>query len=98
MAAYLVAELAITDPVKFADYATKAGPTLAKHGARVLTKPASHSMPEGGHWKPDAMVVIEFPDMDSLNAWYNSPEYQPLIALRRQSTGDLSMAYFLDGA
>jgi len=33
-----------------------------------------HRMPEGGHWKPERVVVIEFPDMDSLNAWYNSAE------------------------
>jgi uncharacterized protein (DUF1330 family) len=55
-------------------------------------------MPEGGHWKPELVVVIEFPDMDFLNAWYNSPEYQPLIALRRESTSDLSMAFFVEGA
>jgi uncharacterized protein (DUF1330 family) len=32
-------------------------------------------MPEGGHWKPDRVVIIEFPDMDALNACYNAPEY-----------------------
>jgi uncharacterized protein (DUF1330 family) len=35
--------------------------------------------------------------MDSLNAWYNSPEYQPLIALRKDATNDLSMAFLVDG-
>lgn len=80
MPAYLVAELAINDPVKFEEYAAKARPTLAKHGARLLTKPGSHQMPEGGHWKPDNMAVIEFADMTTLDAWYNAPEYQPLTA------------------
>jgi uncharacterized protein (DUF1330 family) len=28
-------------------------------------------MPEGGHWKPERVVIIEFPNMESLNAWYN---------------------------
>ena len=98
MPAYLVGELSITDPVKFKEYQVKSGPTLEKYGARMLTKPGSHRMPEGGHWKPELVVVIEFPDMGSLNAWYNSPEYQPLIALRRESTSDLSMAYLVEGA
>jgi antibiotic biosynthesis monooxygenase (ABM) superfamily enzyme len=55
-------------------------------------------MPEGGHWKPERVVVIEFPDMDSLYAWYNSPEYQPLIALRKSCTSDQDMLFVLEGA
>jgi uncharacterized protein (DUF1330 family) len=35
--------------------------------------------------------------MDSLNAWYNSAEYQPLIALRKESTSDLDMLITLEG-
>ena len=31
-------------------------------------------------WNPERVVIIEFPDMDSLNRWYGSPEYPPLIA------------------
>jgi uncharacterized protein (DUF1330 family) len=31
------------------------------------------------------VVVLEFPDMGQLKAFYNSPEYRPLIALRQQS-------------
>jgi uncharacterized protein (DUF1330 family) len=41
---------------------------------RYLTKSGSHKMPEGGHWKPERVVIIEFPDMNALNAWYNAPE------------------------
>jgi uncharacterized protein (DUF1330 family) len=99
MPAYLVVELAVTDPVKLQEeYRVNVRPMIAKHGGRLLTKPGSHTMPEGGHWKPDHMVVIEFPDIDALNAWYNSPEYQPLKALRKQSTSDQSMLFFLEGA
>jgi uncharacterized protein (DUF1330 family) len=50
---------------------------MAKHGARYLTKGSTHKLPEGGHWKPERVVIIEFPDMDALNTWYNSPEYEP---------------------
>jgi uncharacterized protein (DUF1330 family) len=30
-------------------------------------------------------VIIEFPDISSLNAWYDSAEYQPVIALRQSA-------------
>ena len=98
MSSYLIAEHIITDPTKFEEYRTRVGPMIAKYGGRYLTKGGSHKLPEGGHWKPERVVIIEFPDMDSLSRWYNSPEYQPLIALRKASTSDLDMMFTLEGA
>lgn len=98
MSAYLIAEHIITDAAKFEEYRTKVGPMIAKYGGRYLTKGASHKLPEGGHWKPERVVIIEFPDMDSLNRWYTSPEYQPLLALRKVCTSDLDMLFSLEGA
>jgi uncharacterized protein (DUF1330 family) len=96
--AYLVVEHIVTDAAKFEEYRVKVGPMIAKHGGRYLTKGNGHRFPEGGHWKPERVVVIEFPDMDALNAWYNASEYQPLIALRKQCTSDLDMLITLEGA
>ena len=66
MAAYLVVEHIITDAAKFEEHRTKVGPMISKHGGRYLTKSGSHKMPEGGHWKPERIVIIEFPDMNAL--------------------------------
>ncbi|WP_309974685.1 DUF1330 domain-containing protein [Variovorax guangxiensis] len=30
-------------------------------------------------WQPARLVVIEFPSMDDLHAWYRSPEYQAIV-------------------
>jgi uncharacterized protein (DUF1330 family) len=98
MPAYLGVEHVITDAQKFEEYRVKVGPMIAKHGGRYLTKGASHRMPEGGHWKPERMVIIEFPDMAAIEAWYNSPEYQPLIALRKACTSKNDMLFMLEGA
>ena len=98
MPAYLIAEHKVTDPAKFEEYRVKVGPMIAKHGGRYLTKGGSHKLPEGGHWKPERVVIIEFPDMQALNSGYNSPEYRPLIALRKQCTSDLDMLITLEGA
>ena len=86
MPAYLIAEHKVTDPAKFEEYRVKVGPMIARHGGRYLTKGGSHKMLEGGHWKPERVVIIE-----------NSPEYQPLIALRKQCTSDLDMLITLEG-
>jgi uncharacterized protein (DUF1330 family) len=98
MPAYLVVEHIITDSAKFDEYRTKVGPLIAAFGGRYLTKGTTHLLPEGGHWKPERMVVIEFPDMNALQAWYGSPEYRPLIDLRKQCTSELDMLFFLEGA
>ena len=63
MAAYLIAEHIITDAAKFEEYRTKVAPMMAKHGGRYLTKGGTHKLPEGGHWTPERVVIIEFPDM-----------------------------------
>ena len=97
MPAYLIAEHIITNQLKFDEYRAKVAPMIAKHGGRYLTKGGSHKLPEGGHWKPERVVIIEFPDMDALNAWYTSPEYQPFIALRKGCTSDLAMQITLEG-
>jgi len=98
MAAYLIAEHIVTDPAKFDEYRTKAAPLIAQYGGRYLTKGGSHKLPEGGHWAPERVVIIEFPDMQALDSWYSAPEYQPLIALRKQCTSDMDMLITLEGA
>jgi uncharacterized protein (DUF1330 family) len=98
MPAYVIAEHIVTDAAKFEEYRTKAGPMIAGYGGRYLTRSGTHRLPEGGHWKPERVVIIEFPDMDSLERWYNSPEYQPLIALRKACTSDMDMVFTLEGA
>lgn len=98
MPAYLIVEHKITDAEKFDRYRTAVGPMIAKHGGRYLTKGGSHGFPEGGHWLPERVVITEFPSIDALNTWYTSPEYQPLIALRKLCTSDLDMLITLEGA
>ncbi len=99
MSAYLIVEHKITDPAKFEEYRTKVAPMIAKHGGRYLSKGGTHKVLETKHWLPDRVAIIEFLDMDALNKWYTSSEYQPLIALR-QSCTDMSkdMLITIEGA
>jgi uncharacterized protein (DUF1330 family) len=97
MPAFYIAEHIITDPEKFEEYRVKVDPMIAGYGGKYLTKGGSHKFPEAAHWRPERVVIIEFPNMDRLDAWYNSAEYQPLFALRKQSTGDKDMVIVLEG-
>jgi uncharacterized protein (DUF1330 family) len=98
MPAYVIVEHIITDAAEFEEYRTKVGPMIAKQGGRYITKGGTHQMPEGGHWKLERVVIVEYPDMNALKGWYESAEYQPLIALRKQCTSDMDMLFLLEGA
>ena len=81
MAAYVVAEVEVTDPVAYEDYRKLVPPTLAKYGGKFLVRGGAVETKEGG-WQPKRLVVLEFPSMDQARQWYQSPEYAPALALR----------------
>ena len=91
MPAYLIAEHQITDTARFEEYRRRVVPMIEQFGGRYVTRAGSHNILDGT-WHPDRVVIIEFPDMGALNAWYRSPEYQPLIALRRSAGIDVLIA------
>jgi uncharacterized protein (DUF1330 family) len=96
MPAYLIAEQKITDAAKYEQYRREVTPTIERFGGRYLTRVGSHKILEKGYWQPERVIIIEFPDMAALDAWYNSKEYQPLIGLRQAATIDMLIA--LEGA
>jgi uncharacterized protein (DUF1330 family) len=91
MPAYLIAEHLISDSARFEEYRSKVVSMLERYGARYLTRGGSHKVLDG-EWRPTRVVIVEFPTMDALEAWYHSPEYQPLIELRRGAGQDVLIA------
>ena len=81
MAAYLIADVDVTDAAAFEEYRREVPETERHYGGRYLGRGGDTKVLEGD-WEPHRLVIIEFPGMASLMAWYNSPEYAPLKALR----------------
>jgi uncharacterized protein (DUF1330 family) len=89
MAAYIHANIEVTDPVAFEEYRRQVPAVIAAYGGRYLVRGGATEVLEGD-LHPQRQVILEFPDMASLKAFYHSPEYRPLIAIRqRASTGQL---------
>ena len=88
MPAYYIGEHIVTNAAVFADYLDEVVPMIERFGGRYLTKPGTHEILEG-NWKPNRVVIIEFPDVASIRAWYRAPEYQSLIALRQSAATDV---------
>ena len=84
MPAYVIVQVDVTDPEKFAQYAAQVPATLEQYGGRYLVRGGAVEAIEG-NWSPPRFVALEFPDMEQLKKWYDSDEYKPLIALRQQA-------------
>lgn len=84
MKAYLVADLVITDAAGFEDYRAAVPATIAAYGGRYLVRGGATTVLEGDV-SPNRVVILEFPSMAQLRAWYASPEYQPLRTLRERT-------------
>ena len=94
MPAYLLALRKVTDLEKMKQYISQIVPMLERHGARYLTGTEGHRV-LSGTFHPDRAVLIEFPDMQAIEEWYRSPEYQPLDALRKACGEEILIA--IDG-
>ena len=62
-------------------YAKFAIPLLAAYGGEMIAGSPAPKLLEG-EWDGNWAAVLRFPSMESAEAWYNSPAYQPLKELR----------------
>lgn len=83
MAAYLIAQLSFTDPSYMKEYREGVVPLIKKHGGNQLVGGAPVEKLEGDWELPDRVIVIEFPTLEQARAWYDDPNYAPLIKLRQ---------------
>jgi len=81
MAAYVIADVNVTDPALYEDYKKMVPATVEKYGGRFAARGGAVDSKEGG-WKPARIVILEFPSMAQARKWYDSPEYAPALALR----------------
>jgi uncharacterized protein (DUF1330 family) len=89
MAAYVVANVRVEDPERYAEYVARVPATIELYGGRFLAR-AGHAERLEGAVEPARFVVLEFPTYEAAKSWYESEEYRPLLELRQSSsTGDL---------
>jgi uncharacterized protein (DUF1330 family) len=89
MAAYLIANIEVTDPAAYEEYRKRVPATIAAHGGRYLSRGGAVRVLEGD-FAPKRFVILEFPDVAAIERWYDCPEYRPLREIRaRASKGSL---------
>lgn len=85
MAAYILINIDVTDPERYADYAKLAPGTVAQYGGRYLARGGRAETLEG-MIPAKRVVVLEFDSADQAKAWLNSPEYAGPKTIRHSAS------------
>jgi uncharacterized protein (DUF1330 family) len=85
MKAYLVLDLTVNDFGRFRTYIAEIPAFIAKHSGKYLVQGVEPTTIEGD-WKPDRMVILEFPERKNAEAFLGDPQIQHLFKLRHETT------------
>jgi uncharacterized protein (DUF1330 family) len=66
-----------------AEYAKLAREILPKYGARYLARSQRNVLLEGSDPAPCCIAILQFPSMDAVRRWYDSPENQAAAKIRQ---------------
>lgn len=80
--AYWIAQVTVTEPDHYPEYIKAGAPVYEKYGARFIVRGGQSEALEGN--TRSRCVVVEFKDMETAKAAYDSPEYQIAKALRNK--------------
>jgi uncharacterized protein (DUF1330 family) len=84
MPAYVIVDIAITDPAGHEEYKKVAAPTVFAYGGKYITR-GGHMETLEGNWMPNRLVTLEFESMERAKQWLNSPEYSEPRKLRHKT-------------
>ncbi len=84
MAAYLIAEISVTDPELYEEYKKLTPAAAAAFDGKFLVRGGSLITLEGD-WNPERMVILEFPSVERAREWWNSDIYTEARSIRQKA-------------
>lgn len=91
MSAYVIVEMTVTDTVRIEEYRKLAGASVAQYGGRFVVR-GGRSETLDGDWKPQRLVVLEFPGLAEAKRWHASSEYRAACKIRDQAASTRMVA------
>jgi uncharacterized protein (DUF1330 family) len=80
--AYWIVRVSVRDTHQYPEYLVAARPAFEKYGAQFLVRGGNYLCKEG--LARERNVVVEFADMATAVACYESPEYQKAAVIRQR--------------
>ena len=84
VAAYFLGNFKVTNAEGFEKYRDLVTKTIRDHGGEYIAVDMNSVAVEGD--AEHLSVVLKFPDMEALQGWYDSPEYQEIHPLRTDNS------------
>jgi len=77
----MIIESKAKNPEKYQQYIAQVPEIVAKYGGRYLAR-GGQVTPLLGGWRPERVIILEFPSEANIRQWLSSPEYQAITPLR----------------
>ena len=94
MPVYLIADIKVTDDSWLPEYAVHVHEIVHRHGGKYLARSANLATIEGQELDTSVVAILEFPSMETLQAFVNDPDYAPYGEARR--AGSVSRFHVID--
>ena len=85
MSAYVIANVEVRDPARYADYVKLTPATVAPYGGRFIARGGKSERLEGDT-PANRVVVLEFDTYEQAKAWYESESYRTARAVRQSAS------------
>ena len=85
MAAYVIVDVEVRDPEKYAEYVRIVGPSITEYGGCFLVRGGEAENLEG-EWIPKRVVILEFENVEKAKSWWSSEAYEAPKALRQSAS------------
>ena len=89
-AAYLIAQLKVTNSENYKEYIEKVPEIVKKYGGEYLARGGEYTVVEGEDNFP-RIILIKFPSYEKALEWYHSEDYKPIKDIRLQNSKGLNI-------
>jgi uncharacterized protein (DUF1330 family) len=90
MAAYIIADVDVSDPKRYKGYMKLSPGAIAAGGGEFIVRGGNPTTVEGD-WQPSRVVVLRFDTLEQARAFYDSPPYREARAARAGATSKFNM-------
>lgn len=95
MSAYLIVDTKLKNAEAYEEYKNLVKPLIEKFGGTHLVRGGALDIRETDLWTPTRVVIVEFPDIKSAQAFLDSDEYVPIKPIRDENAE--STLFIVDG-
>ena len=84
MRALVIVEISIHDPELYEEYKKLTPASIAEYDGKFVVR-GGRTVTMEGDWKPQRIVVAEFPSVERAQEWWNSENYEIAKKIRHAS-------------